>query len=52
MDTITTIVNDALVDKVVSAIMKEASSGKKGDGKIFVSTVETIYDICTQKKEI
>jgi len=52
MDTITTIVDDALLDKVVSAIMKEASTGKKGDGKIFVSTVETIYDISTQKKEM
>ena len=52
MDTITTIVDDALVDKVVTVIMKEASTGKRGDGKIFVSTVETIYDICTQKKEM
>jgi len=51
MDTIITIVDDALVEKVVSAIMKEASTGKRGDGKIFVSTVETTYDISTQKKE-
>ena len=48
-DTITTIV-DALVDKVVSAIMKAAYTGAKGDGKIFVSNVDTSYDIASQKE--
>ncbi len=50
-DTITTMVDDALVDKVISAIMKAAYTGEKGDGKIFVSNVDTSYDIASQKEQ-
>jgi len=49
-DTITTMVDDVLVDKVVSAIMKAAYTGEKGDGKIFVSNVDTSYDIASKKQ--
>jgi nitrogen regulatory protein P-II 1 len=49
-DTITTIVEDSKVDTVVRAIMDAVHTGKKGDGKIFVSPVEESYDISTGQK--
>jgi len=49
-DTITTIVDDSKVDAVVKAIMDAAYTGEKGDGKVFVSTVDASYDIATSQK--
>jgi nitrogen regulatory protein P-II 1 len=49
-DYITTIVNDSRVDKVIKAIIDTAYTGSKGDGKIFVYTVEESYDIGNRKK--
>ena len=49
-DVILTVVNDSEVDSVVSAIMDTAHTGQKGDGKIFVSTVEESFDISTKQK--
>ena len=49
-DTITTIVDDSKVDAVVKAIMDAARTGAKGDGKVFVSTVDESYDIATGQK--
>ena len=49
-DSIITIVEDSKVDAIARAIMNVAHSGKKGDGKIFVSPVEDSYDIATGKK--
>ena len=49
-DLITVIVDDSEVQKVITAIMNAAHTGKKGDGKIFVSTVEEIYDVATKSK--
>lgn len=43
---ITIVVHDDNLDKTVKAVMA-ARSGKKGDGKIFVSDVENIYRIRT-----
>ncbi len=40
-------VSDAEVDKVVDAITKAANSGKIGDGKIFVSSLEQVVRIRT-----
>lgn len=40
-------VDDALVDRVVEAIEKAASTGKIGDGKIFVSALEQVVRIRT-----
>lgn len=51
IDTITTIVDDSKLDAVVSAIMDSAHTGSKGDGKVFVSTVDDAYDISTKQKE-
>ncbi|WP_018935925.1 MULTISPECIES: P-II family nitrogen regulator [unclassified Thioalkalivibrio] len=40
-------VDDSLVDKVIEAVSKAASTGKIGDGKIFVSPVEQVLRIRT-----
>ncbi|MFQ5782184.1 MAG: P-II family nitrogen regulator [Nitrosopumilus sp.] len=50
-DTITTIVDDSKVEAVVAAVLDVAKTGSKGDGKIFVSSVEESYDITTGQKE-
>ncbi len=41
------VVADALVDQAIDAILKSARTGKIGDGKIFVSTVEQVVRIRT-----
>ena len=40
-------VKDELVDQVIEAIAKAANSGKIGDGKIFVSSIEQAVRIRT-----
>jgi len=45
------ITGDDQADKVVSIIMKQASSGKIGDGKIFVLPVEKAVRIRTGEKD-
>lgn len=40
-------VDDDLVDRVVEAISKSASTGKIGDGKIFISPIEQVIRIRT-----
>ena len=40
-------VTDDLVDQVKNAIIKSASSGKIGDGKIFVSPIDEVIRIRT-----
>ena len=40
-------VKDALVDQVVEAIINAAKTGKVGDGKIFVTTIERVIRIRT-----
>ena len=49
-DTITCIVDDSKVEKIVRAIMITVHTGAKGDGKIFVSPVDESYDISTGQK--
>jgi nitrogen regulatory protein P-II 1 len=43
----TVVVEEELVDEVVSTIREAASTGKIGDGKIFVSPVEQVIRIRT-----
>ena len=50
IDTIVTIVDDSKADSVTSAISKAAFTGKKGDGKIFISTIDEAVDIFTKEK--
>lgn len=40
-------IDDALVDQVVEAIAKSASTGKIGDGKIFIAPIEQVVRIRT-----
>jgi len=40
-------IDDNLVDKVIEAVSSAANSGKIGDGKIFVSTLEQVIRIRT-----
>ncbi len=44
------VVADSRVDAAVAAIVKAAKTGKIGDGKIFVSTVEQAVRIRTEEK--
>jgi len=44
---ITTVVNAEQVDAVINAIIEAARSGKVGDGKIFVTSVEKVVRIRT-----
>ncbi len=41
------IVDNALADKVVDSIRNAANTGKVGDGKIFISTVDSVLRIRT-----
>ena len=50
IDTVVTVVDDSQVDSIISAICEAAFSGTKGDGKIFVSNIETSVDIFTKEK--
>jgi nitrogen regulatory protein P-II 2 len=40
-------IDDGLLDQVVESITKAANTGKIGDGKIFVSTIEQVIRIRT-----
>ena len=44
------VVSDTKVGEAVTAIVKAAKTGKIGDGKIFVSTVEEAIRIRTEEK--
>jgi nitrogen regulatory protein P-II 1 len=44
---IETVCDDRLKDTVVAAILDAARSGKRGDGKVFVSSIEEGYRIET-----
>jgi nitrogen regulatory protein P-II 1 len=50
VDTIVTVVDDSKVESVLSAIMEAGYSGSKGDGKIFVSSIDDIVDIYSKEK--
>ena len=47
---IETVVADNLKDAAVAAIVKSAKTGKIGDGKVFISTVEEAVRIRTDEK--
>jgi len=44
------VVADAVAEKVITTIMDKAKTGKIGDGKIFVSSVENVIRIRTGEK--
>ena len=47
-----TVVDDSIVDKVISTILDNASTGSAGDGKIFVDAIDTAVDIGSRQKGI
>ena len=47
-----TVVDDTLVDKVISAIIDAAGTGSTGDGKIFVTTIDDAIDIGSKQKGV
>jgi len=47
---IVTVVEDAKVDAVLKAIADVACTREKHDGKIFISNVEDVLDICTKER--
>ncbi len=49
-DSLITVVDDSKLEQAVSAIMNAATTGNKGDGKVFVTTVDESYDIATKQK--
>ena len=44
------VVTDSFVEKTVKTLLKAAYTGKVGDGKIFVSSIEEAYRIRTKEK--
>ncbi|MGO8939175.1 MAG: P-II family nitrogen regulator [Mycobacterium sp.] len=44
------VVDDAIVDKVVDSIVRSARTGKIGDGKVWVTPVETIVRVRTGER--
>ena len=44
------IVSDPFLDITIDAILKSASTGDVGDGKIFVSNIEEVYRVRTKEK--
>ena len=47
-----TVVDDSVVNKVVTAIIEAAGTGSPGDGKIFIDTIEDAIDIGSKQKGI
>ena len=47
-----TVIDDSMVDKVVTAIIDAAGTGSPGDGKIFIDTIEDVIDIGSKQKGI
>ena len=45
------IANDEDVDKICAAICQSALTGKEGDGRIFISTIEETFRIRTGERE-
>ena len=44
------VIPDALKEEAVAAILKSAKTGKIGDGKIFVSTIEEAVRLRTEER--
>ena len=44
------VVSDPFLDRTVEAILKSASTGMVGDGKLFISTIDEVYRVRTKEK--
>ena len=49
-DMVICVVDDPKLDEILNAIANVACTGTKGDGKVFVTTVDDALDICTKKR--
>ncbi len=49
-DMVMCVVDDPKLDEILIAIANVACTGTKGDGKVFVTTVDDALDICTKKR--
>jgi len=49
---ILTVVDDSIVDKVITTILDTASTGSIGDGKIFVDDIDIAIDIGSRQKGV
>ncbi|MEO2201157.1 MAG: P-II family nitrogen regulator, partial [Nitrosopumilus sp.] len=49
-DMIICVIDDPKLDVVLDSIASVACTGTKGDGKVFVTTVDDALDICTKKR--
>jgi nitrogen regulatory protein P-II 1 len=49
---VTVIVEDEKADDIMEAVSETCCTCSQGDGKIYVSNIEEITDICTKEKEI
>jgi nitrogen regulatory protein P-II 1 len=43
------VVNDSMVERIISTIIKIARTGQVGDGKIFISSIEEVIRIRTEE---
>lgn len=50
IDSIIIVIDDSKLDAVMAAILSSAGTGSKGDGKIFVSTMDDAMDIGSKQK--
>jgi len=50
IESVMTVVDDSKVDAVVTSVLFAASTGKKGDGKIFITDIHDAYDIGSKQK--
>jgi len=50
LETLFTVVEDAKIEDLITAIKEAASTGSKGDGKIFISPVEETVDIGSEQR--
>lgn len=50
VNSLITVVADSQVNSAISAIVEAAHTGRKGDGKIFITNVEEAVDISTKEK--
>ncbi|HLC24652.1 MAG TPA: P-II family nitrogen regulator [Nitrosopumilaceae archaeon] len=52
IESVMTIVDDSKANAVVNAVLEATSTGSKGDGKIFVTTVDDAFDIGSKQKGV
>ena len=49
-DMVICVIDDPKLDDILDAIANVACTGSKGDGKVFVTTVDDALDICTKQR--